>query len=352
MGLRIAHRLWWMGRGALSEMKTVRLTQLDGSLPNLALMKLAHFHKNCGDTVVLERSARPHDDELQYDIVYGSSIFKFSSGKLARFQKFFPDAIVGGTGTDSKGLVEDIIGPYDLIDYSLYPNFTASMGFTQRGCRLACGFCVVPWKEGKPSVAQTVSAIWRGPGHPKNLHLLDNDFFAIKGWWQERMAEIRDGNFRVCFSQGINVRAVTEEVATELATIEYRDDSFSRRRLYTAWDNLGHESVFFRGVDRLEAAGVPARHLMAYMLIGYSPDETWEQIHYRFQRMVTRGIRPYPMVFDCRETDRSRYLALKQFQRWAVTGLYRAVPFSDYDASKRVTRQPSKLTRQVPSLTL
>src|SRR6266436_1647510 len=34
-------------------------------------------------------------------------------------------------------------------DYSLYPKFTGSLGFTQRGCRLSCKFCVVPIKEGK-----------------------------------------------------------------------------------------------------------------------------------------------------------------------------------------------------------
>ena len=66
---------------------------------------------------------------------------------------------------------------------------------------------------------------------------------------------------------------------------------------------------------------------MVYMLIGYDPAETWERIHHRFDRMVERGIFPYPMVYDNNRKD------LKKFQRWAVTGLYRAVPFKDYDAS-------------------
>ena len=30
----------------------VRLTQLDGTLPNLALMKLAHWHRSRGDVVL------------------------------------------------------------------------------------------------------------------------------------------------------------------------------------------------------------------------------------------------------------------------------------------------------------
>jgi len=54
--------------------------------------------------------------------------------------------------------------------------------------------------------------------------------------------------------------------------------------------------------------------------------------------MVARGIQPYPMVYDCRATDPARYRGLKQFQRWVVTSLYRAVPFTDYDAGRRRAR--------------
>lgn len=46
------------------------------------------------------------------------------------------------------------------------------------------------------------------------------------------------------------------------------------------------------------------------------------------------------MVFDCRKTDTERYRGLKQFQRWAVTGLYRAVPFKDYDPNMKSGRGP------------
>ena len=120
---------------------------------------------------------------------------------------------------------------------------------------------------------------------------------------------------------------MTPEVASAIASIQYRDDGFTQRRLYTAWDNLKDEEVFFRGVDCLEAAGVPPKHLMAFMLIGFDKNETWERIHLRFNRMVERGIRPYPMVFDQSRRD------LKQFQRWVITGLYRAVPFDKYDSS-------------------
>ena len=313
----------------------VRITQLDGSLPNLALMALAHHHRARGDEVVFTRQAHRDLLEGDYGAVYGSAIFKFSAAKIARFLADWPGAIIGGTGTEHQHTVEDIIGgPVTGHDYSLYPLFTPSLGFTQRGCRLSCKFCVVPGKEGANRSAATVADIWRGEGHPKRLHLLDNDFFG-QAEWRERIAEIREGGFKVCWNQGINVRAMTPEVAAAIASVQYRDDAFKERRLYTAWDNLKDEGVFFRGIDMLEAAGVPGAHVMAFMLCGFAKGETPERLHHRFNAMVTRGVRPYPMVYDCRATDPVRYRRLKQFQRWAVTGLYRAVPFADYDAGRK-----------------
>jgi hypothetical protein len=185
-------------------------------------------------------------------------------------------------------------------------------------------FCVVPEKEGFPSSAQTIRDIWRGEPYPKKILLLDNDFFGGP-YWRQRIDEIRDGNFRVCFSQGINMRLVTREDAAALATIQYRNTKFNERKLYTAWDNFGDEHVFFSGVDKLEAAGVPPTHLMVYMLIGCDIEETWERIWVRFRKLVDRGIEPYPMVFNRARKD------LLCFQRWVITGLYRIIPWPDYE---------------------
>lgn len=311
----------------------VRLTQIDGALPNLAIMRLASWHRTRGDDVTVTRRVEPDLFDQGYDRVYGSVIFDFSRDRLDRFRKAWPGAIVGGTGAGEHQLdfsVESIIGDYPYVDYSGYPDFEPSIGFTQRGCRLRCKFCSVPRKEGKPRFAGTIADIWRGEGHPKKLSLLDNDFFGLPEW-PKRIREIIDGGFRVCMSQGINVRLINDEAAAALASIEYRNTRFTERRLYTAWDNLKDEAVFFRGVDRLERAGIKAKHIMAYMLIGYDPAETWERIWHRFNRMVERGIEPYPMVYDRTRKD------LRKFQRWVITGLYRAVPFEEYDVSIKRT---------------
>lgn len=311
----------------------IRLTPIDGALPNLAVMKLAAWHLAKGDDVTVTRALERDMFDPEYDVVYGSAIFSFSKHRVDRFKTAWPEAIVGGTGSGNWGTVEDLIGQdFEQYDYGGYPKFDDSIGFTQRGCRLKCPFCVVPQKEGKPRSTNTIPQIWRGEPWPKKLHILDNDFFGQPAdQWRARIKEIQDGGFRVTISQGINVRLIDAESAEALASIEYRDTRFKERRLYTAWDNLKNEKIFFRGVETLDAAGIPPTHLRVYMLIGFDPDETWERIFYRFDKMVALGIEPYPMVYNNVRKD------LKAFQRWVVTGLYRRVPFEDYQWSgKRI----------------
>lgn len=77
----------------------VRLTQLDGKLPNLALMRLSAFHKARGDAVFYSRSPLRQMDEPEYGAVYGSAIFAFTADRVARMRAEFPDALIGGSSS-------------------------------------------------------------------------------------------------------------------------------------------------------------------------------------------------------------------------------------------------------------
>jgi hypothetical protein len=323
----------------------VRITQIDGALPNLALMKLAHWHKARGDEVVFRRNVEKpseaekhlHRDMLEpdYDVVYGSAIFQSSQIRVMKFLRQFPDAIVGGTGT-SKPLdfsVEQIIGQeYEHYDYSIYPDVTFSMGYTQRGCRLNCGFCVVRKKEGKPRSVNTISNIWRGDPWPKHLHLLDNDFFGQdREQWMRRLDEIRSGGFKVALTQGINCRMIDDESAAAIASINYRDGKFEDKRLYTAWDSLHDEKRLMRGLELLAKHGVKPDHLMVYMLVGYREGETEADWLHRQSTLRAFGARPYPMPYK-------RTKATVGFARWVIgaydkTGSKNYVPWDRWVAA-------------------
>lgn len=322
--------------------KAVRLTQLDGKLPNLALMKLAHWHRQNGDTIVLSRNVQPDMFEPEYEVVYGSAIFTRSAPIVERFRRQWPQGILGGSalaGSDGWNTIERHLGveQYENYDYSIYEGYAPSIGFTMRGCRLSCAFCVVPRKEGKPRSVNSIADIWRGEGHPKQVILLDNDFFGQPPkQYEARIQEIIDGDFAVSFNQGINVRLLRkQEHADALYRMKCRDDGFTRRCIYTAFDNSEDESVFRRGIEFLTAAGFKGDDILVYMLIGFDQSETWDKIFARYRIMQEYNVRVYPMVYqqiggDGPPANSLDFKELKGFQRWIIRRMARFVTFDEY----------------------
>ena len=292
----------------------VRLFQLDGKIPNLALMRIAAHHRQIGDDVELKVAGnldalQDNLYENKPDKVYASAIFTRSRYLAEFLAAMREDAVIGGTGWDL-GTLEDRGIMTRQTDYSIYPNFRQSLGFTQRGCRLKCEFCIVPKKEGAVRPEATIAEIWRGDPWPRELLLLDNDFFG-QPKWRDRITEIRDGGFKVSFNQGINARCLTDEAAEAIASVDYRDDSMKVKRIYTAWDNRDDEDRLFAGLGRLVKYGVKPDHIMVYMLCGYWPGETQADREYRRKRLREFGARPYPMPYV-------RTKEIVGFQRWIV----------------------------------
>lgn len=332
----------------------VLLLQLDGKLPNIALMRISAHYKALGDDVEFRRtesvaSVEPHFGDA-HERVYASAIFTRTMPVIERLRAVRPDAIIGGTGLDKTDPFGNIVSDQRKVedfgigrekDYSIYPKFQHSIGFTQRGCRLKCKFCGVPTKEGKVRADESIHELWRGDPWPKNLHLLDNDFFGNPAW-PEIIAAIRDGGFRVCFNQGVNVRKIGDAEAESVASVQYYDDQFQKRMFYTAWDNLRDEQTLFSGLNALVKRGMRPDSIMVYMLIGYWPGETHESRELRRQKLRDFGCRPYPMPY-------ARTTELVAYQRWVVRRLDLTVPWADYAAANY---RPEKvnLNRSFPLL--
>ena len=310
----------------------VLLIQLDGKLPNLALMRIAAHHRKRGDRIELRHGADFDGlfDE-PFDRVYASTIFERSRPLAHRVLVTYPTALVGGTGWDPVRRLEDIGITTNGVDYSIYPHYQQSIGFTMRGCRLRCPFCVVPTKEGRACAAGTIAEIWRGEPWPRQVVLLDNDFFGSPEW-RDRLTELRDGRFKVCFTQGINARLLTPEQAEGIASVDYRDSNMNERRLYTAWDSARDEARFFAGLDLLCRNGVRPRHLLVYMLVGYAPGETHADRDYRRRKLREFGALPYPMPYQ-------RTQELVGFQRWVVGAYDKRVAWEDWRAANYQPRQ-------------
>lgn len=305
----------------------ILLLQLDGKMPNIALMRLAAHHH--GDDVEFRRAGNLDSLERELwdapDKVYASAIFQRSRPLCQRLLAIYPDATIGGSGWDEQMTVEKIGVTTKRQDYSIYPDWQSSIGYTQRGCRFKCAFCVVPRMEGAVSEENTIADIWRGKPWPRELILLDNDFFG-QSHWRERIAEIRDGGFKVCFSQGINCRTLSDEAAAAIASVNYRSWRMNDRRLYTAWDNRGDESPLFRGLEALKRNGVNPHDITVYMLIGFWPGETASDREYRRKQLRDWGAEPYPMPFV-------RTKELVGFQRWVLGAYDKRVPWDKWEAA-------------------
>jgi hypothetical protein len=235
----------------------ILLLQLDGKIPNVALMRIAAHHRDAGDAVELRRCGNDAAVERafgdSFDKVYASLIFERTRPLGERVAAVWPGATLGGTGWDVASTLEQRGITTRHQDYGVYPGFRQSVGFTQRGCRLRCSFCVVPRKEGRVTEEQTVAQLWRGEPWPRELLLLDNDFFGQPNW-RSRVDEISTGGFRVSFNQGINARFLTDETAAAIASVDYRDDGMKVKRIYTAWDS--RKDVGWRDASR---PGSPSR---------------------------------------------------------------------------------------------
>ncbi len=289
----------------------VGLYDVDSTIPNLALMKIAAFHKERGDVV------EPYGSLFidRYDRIYASTIFDFSNKTLldpARME-------IGGSAWD---VHKDLPAEIERMtpDYSIY-KYEHSIGFTMRGCRFKCKFCIVPEKEGRPKASNTIDEIWT-QRKSNFVKLLDNDFFG-NPLWPERIAEIRKYGLRVNFNQGLNIRIITDEQARALKSIDFRSPSGDKKRVHFAWDRFGDEKRIDAGIERVMAAGIKPYQMTFYVLIGF--DTTIEQDLYRVHKLRDLGCTPFVQVYD-KDNVQQQF-----FARWVNhKAIFNTVEWEDY----------------------
>jgi hypothetical protein len=296
----------------------IGLYDVDSTIPNLALMKLSAYHKERGDRVV---PYLPIMNPSEFDRVYASTVFKDKpDDDLSDHSYLKPEQMeVGGSGWDlQKNLPSEV--ERCAPDYSHY-GYRHNIGFLMRGCRFRCAFCDVPQKEGRPKASNTVDEIWT-QRTSNFLVLLDNDFFGNPEW-RERIAEIRDLNLKICFSQGLNIRIITEEQCAALASVRFWNLHMNRRQVYFAWDRFRDEQLIDDGILRVRAAGIKAWQMAFFILIGY--DTTPEQDYYRVMKIRNLGCDPYAMPY--RKNDPHQ----KAFARWVNhRAIFKTVAWEDY----------------------
>lgn len=298
----------------------ISLIDVDGhNFPNLPLMKLSAWHKKNGDQVEwydpLTAWLNPPDR------VYMSKVFTFTPD--------YPhpvcagEIIKGGTGYEypsgGKPLPEEIEHIYP--DYSLYPELcnNTAYGFLTRGCPRGCDFCIVKEKEGHRSQkVADLSEFWNGQ---KNIVLLDPNMFACKDW-KNLSQQLIDSKAWVDFSQGCDIRIMTEEKAEYIKRMKIK-------QIHFAWDRYQDKDMIvpkFRAFK--DITGWEKRKLSVYVLVNFNT--THEQDLERIYTLRELGYWPYVMVYERDKLPKGHIT--RKLQRWVnMRAVFETISrFEDY----------------------
>jgi hypothetical protein len=218
--------------------ETVLLIDVDGRLPNLALMKLSTYHRQKGHSVRLEKRECLMEGP---DRVYASTVFYTppSVNRSRRLQRFYGDKLtLGGTGEDISSRLPDTVEALHA-DYTLYPELgDRAIGFITRGCPFDCPFCVVPPKEGKPRQVSDLSTLLEGD-RLKKLILLDDNILSHPNA-DEFLLEMAEKNIMVNFTQTLDLRLVDRERAKLLRRIQCVNTRFTRSNFHFSLNHNRH----------------------------------------------------------------------------------------------------------------
>lgn len=276
----------------------VGLIDIDSKIPNLALMKISAYYKKIFK----------YDVELtgplfieNYDMVFASKVFTYS------YMPIMEEWInLGGSGIDLKSKLKDQI-EHMMPDYSLYPKLDYSLGFTTRGCLRKCPFCIVPEKEGIIKFNANIHE-FMNPNF-KNIILLDNNIFALKGQFEKIAEQLLIKNLKVDFNQGLDIRLLDDDKAKILKQLR------PMKQWRFAFDSIKQEKTFRQGAEILIKNKISKSLICVYVLAAF--DEDFETTLKRVKIIYEEyGFDPFVMIYQDFSDTKSNAREFAHLKKW------------------------------------
>ncbi|EOE7131194.1 radical SAM protein [Clostridioides difficile] len=255
----------------------IGLIDVDGhNFPNLALMKISAYHKKLGDKVEFVNFFE------KYDKVYKTKVFTFSDDDYTVINA--KEVVQGGTGYNLQNKLPSKI-EFMYPDYDLYDIKNVAYGYLTRGCPRKCSFCIVSEKEGSKSYkVANLNQFWKGQ---KEIKLLDPNILACSKW-EELLKQLIDSKAWVDFTQGLDIRIMTEKKAEMINKIKIK-------RIHFAWDNYEF-NTYNKLKEFRSKLNFKKQKLGVYVLTNFNT--TFEQDLERIYKLKELEYDPYVMIFE------------------------------------------------------
>ena len=202
-------------------------------------------------------------------------------------------------------------------DYDLYPELTkdTAYGFLTRGCCNECSFCIVSKKEGRCSKkVADLSEFWRGQKHIK---LLDANILACKERY-DLLDQLAKSGAWVDFTQGLDARFITEDVAHSFKKIKIKSAHF-------AFDFMENEDRIVRGLKTYKNIVGTTHNDVVYILTNFNT--THEEDLHRIKVVQECGF--YPDVRIYRKPTAPKIT--KDLQGWCNNRIiYKSCEWEDF----------------------
>lgn len=269
--------------------------------PNLALCKIARYHKQRGDDV---EWALPF---THYDKIYKSKIFNFTKDDDACY--YADEIIKGGTGYD---IYSQLPKEIDMLqpDYSIYPLLPkdTAYGFLTRGCPNKCKWCVVPRKEGSIRPYMDIDDI--AIEGRKKIVLMDNNILAAGDYAVDQLHKIIDRGYRIDFNQAMDARLVTPEYAEMLAQVKWID-----RRIRFGCDTHNQIKDCERAIRLIQDNGYKGEFFLYTMLNG-DFEECYNRLRYWWARNRNLRLEHKPNIYAYAQPYRDPNNPNREIPQW------------------------------------